>query len=143
MAEALGPRISRRHDTQEAETASSFREDRWRQNLPDRHRQSRQEQKEPGGAKGLIACRRRRLMMPLSRLRSGACPISAFSKPGIAGRRCSAIPRPNACAGIFWRWPWRIKSRSRPMVTYRPRPKRRLREIADAVHNGEANAMLG
>ena len=56
MAEALGARISRRHGAQEAETPAALREDRRCQNLSDRHGQSRQDQKDLGGAKGLIEC---------------------------------------------------------------------------------------
>src|SRR6202022_211644 len=77
MAEALGPRISRRHGAQEAETPPPLREDRRGQDLSDRNGQGRQEQKDFGGAKGLSECRMARSKMPLYRLRSGDCPLSA------------------------------------------------------------------
>src|SRR3981189_2585877 len=102
MAEALGARISCRHGAQEAETPPPLRENRRCQKLPHRHGQGRQEQEDLGGAKGLIEVRVARSTMLLSKLRSGACPLSVFLNSGLAGRRCSAIPRPNHCAGTFW-----------------------------------------
>jgi hypothetical protein len=99
--------------------------------------------KDLGGAKGLIECRVARSKMSLWRRRSGGCPISAFSSFGIAGRRYLAIPPPNHYAGIFWARAVADQMQIESYGGLSVATKRRLREIADAVRNGDANAILG
>src|SRR5712672_2766065 len=142
MAKALGARISRRHGAQEAETPAALREDRWSQDLSDRHGQSRQDQKDLGGAQGLI--------MPRGTIDDVALEAEIGRLPALSllelRNRWKALFGHSAPKSLRRNFLARAVPYQMQVEAYgglSVATKRRLREIVSAVRNGDANAMLG
>jgi hypothetical protein len=81
--------------------------------------------------------------MPRSRLRSGACPISAFSNSGNRWKTLFGHPAPKSLRRNFLARAVAYQMQVEAYGGLSVATKRRLREIANAARNGDANALLG